>query len=79
MVFQPVCKRKSVGTEFAAFLLNGNILQFVTDFRYLGHMVNDKLSEDDDDINRKIRNLFIRTNILVRRYGKCSTNGLTLN
>ena len=36
-------------------------------------MVNNKLS-DDDDINREIRNLFMRTNILVRRYGKCSTN-----
>ena len=72
-VFQPVCKRKSVGTEFPAFLLNGNILQFVTDVRYLGHMVNNKLS-DDDDINREIPYLFMRTNILVRRYGKCSTN-----
>ena len=57
--------------EFMAFLLNGNALQFVSYFRYLGHMVNNKLSYDDD-INREIRNLFMRTNILVRRYGKCS-------
>ena len=29
---------------------------------------------DDDDVNREIRNLFVRTNILARRYGKCSTS-----
>ena len=60
----PVCKRKSIGTKFPAFLLNGNALQSVSDFRYLGHMVNNKLS-DDDDINREICNIFMRTNILV--------------
>ena len=27
---------------------------------------------DNDDINREIRNLFTRTNILIRRYSKCS-------
>ena len=69
MVFQPVCKRKSIlGTEFPAFLLNGNVLQFVSDFRFLGHMVNNILSEGDDDNNCEIRNLLMRTNILVRRY-----------
>ena len=73
MVFQPVCKRKFLGTEFPAFMLNGIALQFVTDFRYLGHLINNKLS-DDYDINRAIRNLFVRTNILVRRNGKCSTS-----
>ena len=36
-------------------------------------MVNNKLSDDDDN-NHEIRNLFMRTNILVRHYGKCSTN-----
>ena len=52
---------------------NGIALQFVTDFRYLGHLVNNKMS-DDDDINRELRNLFVRTNILIRRNGKCSTS-----
>jgi len=44
-------------------MLNGIALQFVTGFRYLGHLVDNKLS--DDDINRELRNLFVRTNILV--------------
>jgi len=34
-------------------------------------MITDSLS-DDDDMKREIRNLFTRTNILVRRFGKCS-------
>ena len=62
MVFQPACKKKSIGREFPAFMLNGIALQFVTEFRYLGHLVNNKLSDDDDDINRELRNLFVRTN-----------------
>ena len=70
MVFQPVCKRMSVASEFPAFLLNGNTLQYVSEFRYLGHIVNNIFSDDDDDIKPEIRNLFIRTNILVGRYGK---------
>jgi len=49
-----------------------NVLQFVNEFRYLGHVVNYNFS--DDDIKREIRNLSMRSNILIRRYGKCSVN-----
>ena len=73
MVFQPCCKSKCMASDFPAFLLNGNALQFVNEFRYLGHVINNNFS-DDDDIKREIRNLFMRTNILIRRYGKCSVN-----
>jgi len=38
----------------------------VSEFKYFGHMINDKLS-DDDDIKREIRSLFVRSNILLRR------------
>ena len=40
-------------------------------FIYLGHIINTKLN-DDDDINREICNLFIRTNILARKFRHCS-------
>jgi len=75
MVFQPSCKSKCIASEFPAFLLNGNVLQFVNEFRYLGHVINNNFS-DNDDIKREIRNLFIRSrpNILIRRFGKCSVN-----
>jgi len=28
--------------------------------------------DEDDDINRGVRNLFVRTNILIRQFSKCS-------
>jgi len=46
-------------------------LQFVKKFKYLGHMINNELS-DNDDMKLKIRNRFMRTNILIRRYSHCS-------
>ena len=73
MVFNPVCKRMIVATEFPHFTLNDETLQFVKEFKYLGHMINNELS-DNDDVKREIRNLFMRTNILIRRYSNCSVN-----
>jgi len=73
MVFQPSCKSKCIASEYPAFLLNGNVLQFITEFRYLGHVINKNCS-DAYDIKREIPNLFMRSNILIRRYGKCSVN-----
>ena len=33
-------------------------VRFVSKFRYLGHIISDDLS-DDDDIRREIKNLFV--------------------
>jgi len=46
-------------------------LQYVQVFKYLGHMITNTQC-DDDDVHREIRNLFTRTNILARRFAKCS-------
>lgn len=71
MVFKPVVKKFIVAEEFPPFYIGDKKLEFVNEFRYLGHIINNKFS-DDDDIKREIRNLFMRTNILLRRYNKCS-------
>jgi hypothetical protein len=71
MVFNPKCKRMIVDSAFPNFVIDGTPLQFVKEFKYLGHMVNNEFS-DDDDVKREIRNFFMRTNILIRRYSKCS-------
>ena len=34
----------------------------MSQFRYLGHMLSNNLNDDDDDIRREIKNLFVRTN-----------------
>jgi len=53
-------------------LQSGNhVGNYVSKFKYLGHIINNGLT-DDDDIGREIRSMFARTNILMRRFGKCS-------
>ena len=71
MIFNPSCKHKAVPCMFPEFILNGSNLKHVQEFKYLGHVLNDKLS-DDDDIKHEIRCMFIRTNILLHHFGKCS-------
>ena len=46
-------------------------MQFVTEFKYLGHVITCSLS-DDKDLQREMRNMYIRTNTLRCRFGKCS-------
>ena len=43
----------------------------MTEFKYLSHMITDSLT-DDADMQREVRNLFVRTNTLRRRFYKCS-------
>ena len=53
MVFNPKCVSKIVSLTFPPFTLCGVKLKFVTNFKYLGHIINNKLS-DCDDIEREI-------------------------
>jgi len=71
MVFSPTEKRKIVATSFPPPVLNNEALKCVTEFKYLGHIICNNLS-DDKYISREIRNLFVRTNMLSRRFGSCS-------
>jgi len=52
--------------------LNGKELQFVVEFKYLGHILLHNMS-DSVDMEREIRNMFFRANILVRKFSQCST------
>ena len=49
------------------------MLSFVEQFRYLGHIVDNKLC-DDRDIKREIKALYTRSNILCRRFKRCSVS-----
>mgnify|MGYP003529796334 FL=1 len=72
MKFDPIDRSKIVASKFQQFTLCGSKLQFVSEFRYLGHIITDQLT-DDSDIKREVRNMYIRTNILIRRFSRCST------
>ena len=70
MVFSPI-NRRIIGNSFPNFKLDGSNLNYVAKFKYLGHIINNRLC-DDLDIEWEIKNLFIRTNELLRRFNKCS-------
>jgi len=71
MIFRPRHSSKVVSSCFPCFRLGYKVLQFVTEFKYLGHVIDNSLT-DDDDVKREMRNMFVRTNILLRRFVKCT-------
>ena len=71
MVFNPCNKRKVVCNSFPAFKLAGCNLLFVDNFKYLGHIIDNRLN-DDSDIKRELKSLFVRANLLCRRFQRCS-------
>ena len=71
MVFNPSCRSKCIADSFPAFTLSGSSLAFVQQFKYLGHIVENTFS-DDSDVNREIKCLFSRTNLLCRRFKRCT-------
>ena len=72
MSYAPQNRSKIVSHSFPDFTLDGMKLKFVSSFRYLGHIVQNNECDDDDDIAREIRNLFVHANILKRMFHKCS-------
>jgi len=71
MVFKPKLRAKVVADIFPQFSIGTNLLQCVKEFKYPGHMFTDNLT-DAADIQREVHNLFVRTNILRRRFYKCA-------
>jgi len=61
-----------VAFSFPQFKLGSSSIQFVNKFRYIEHNYNNSRSKNDNDIEREIRNVCIRTNIAARKLGKCS-------
>nr|XP_049705651.1 uncharacterized protein LOC126056490 [Helicoverpa armigera] len=51
--------------------LSGNELKQVSHFKYLGHWVSEDL-KDDRDMERERRALAVRSNMLARRFKRCS-------
>ena len=55
MMFKRKCRSKIVSEQFPCFTLSNKRIQYVARFRYLGHILNNEFT-DDDDIQREIRN-----------------------
>jgi len=71
MIFKPVNSRYAICDIFPAFYASGQIHSFVTQFKYLGHVIRNDLCDDKDN-KREIKTLFTRCNILSSRFKRCS-------
>jgi len=71
MVVNPYDKSKIVCLSFPQLSLANCKLSFVSQFKYLGHIIENTFC-DDSDINREIKSLFARANVLIRRFSSCS-------
>jgi len=58
MVFSSCNRSRILMSTFPIFKLGTSDLQFVSSFRYLGHIISESLS-DNDDIRKEIKNTFI--------------------
>ena len=67
MIFAPKDRHWIVHTDFPHFKIGNLSISYVSQFKYPGHIINNN-GCDDLDIQREIRNLFIRTNVLKRKF-----------
>jgi hypothetical protein len=71
MIFDPCSKHNIVCSSYPAFSIADCNLLFVEHFKYLGHIIENSMS-DDSDINRELKCLFVRANLLCRRFHTCT-------
>lgn len=65
MVIKPRGMRDLVPPKIT---INGDEIGYVEKFKYLGHIITSDFT-DDADIEREIRNLYIRGNTIIRKFG----------
>jgi len=67
MVANTYVKSKIVCTSFPQLSLANCKLPFISQFKYLGHIIENTFC-DNNDINIEIKSLFVRANVLIRRF-----------
>ena len=53
------------------FYLQGDHLQFKTVYKYLGVLIKDNMS-DDDEMSKRMRGIYSTGNMVIRKFAKCS-------
>jgi len=54
MVFQPTRRDRIIANTFPLLKIGENDIQYVSEFRYLGHVINNRLTDDDNKKNNRI-------------------------
>jgi hypothetical protein len=65
--------RDDLNIKFPSFYLSGEELGVVNTTKYLGHILTDTL-EDDADMSRQRRVLYVQANMLARKFHHCTTD-----
>ena len=73
MIFVPYKMTSRVSYYFPNLMFDGCALNTVDSYKYLGHVIS-SVSDDNLDIARQMRLLYARTNVLIRKFCKCSRN-----
>ena len=78
MVSQKECyhelrTKEDLTLKFPPLDLSEQVREIVNKVKYLGHIIRDDLS-DDDDIQRQCYKLYARVNVLARKFHMCSDN-----
>ena len=60
--------------KFPPFYLSGEELGVSNTTKYLGHIITDITLEDDADMSRQRRVLYVQANMLVRKFHHCSVD-----
>ena len=63
--------KKKSNLQVPVFNINGNAIDIVTDYKYLGFSLWDDM-KDDIDINTEIRGLYTRGNMVIKCLKHCS-------
>jgi len=72
MVANPFDRSRIVSECFPQLTLANCKLRYVSHFKYLGHIIENTFW-DDSDVNRELKNLYAKVNVLIRRFSYCST------
>lgn len=68
MIFRP---KSQNGAAFPMFTLNQSAIQVVERIKYLGHILNNQLTDDDDILHQR-RQIYARGNMLLRNFSMCT-------
>ena len=66
-------KHKNSKLSYPTVRLESNILEYISQTKYLGFMFNTN-AQDDEDMLRQVHTLYIRSNNLLRTFHYCSTD-----
>ena len=66
-------KPKNSKLSCPSFRLDSNILEYISRTKYLGFVFNTN-AQDDEEMLRQMRTLYIRSNKLLRTFHYCSTD-----